>query len=101
MFEFGAASLVVTRSSLLFMESNAILSGRLFSFARLSGAGWQVYFLLSSHDLKKLRVIKESFMGKVMLRFVGNNSNMAFAITDVVIWLFKFAVKYIIYFTEF
>ena len=43
-FEFGAASLVVTRSSLLFMEAIAIfsLSGRLSSFARLSGAGWQV-----------------------------------------------------------
>ena len=51
--------------------------------------------------LKKLRVIKEYFMGKVILGFVGSNSNMAFAITDVVIWLFKFAVKYIIYFTEF
>ena len=43
-FEFGTASLVVTRSSLLFMESNAVfsLSGRLSSFARLSWAGWQV-----------------------------------------------------------
>ena len=44
MFEFGAASLVVTRLSLLFIEDNAIssLSGRLSSFARLSGARWQV-----------------------------------------------------------
>ena len=43
-FEFGAGSLVVSRSSLLFMEANAVfsLSGRLSSFARLSGAGWQV-----------------------------------------------------------
>ena len=43
-FEFGAASFVVTRSPLLFIEANAIssLSGRLSSFARLSGAGWQV-----------------------------------------------------------
>ena len=52
-----------------------------------------LYFLLSSHDLKKLRVIKEYFMGKVMLGFIGSNSNMAFVITDIVIWRFKFAVK--------
>ena len=59
------------------------------------------YFLLNPHDLIKLRVIKEYFMEKVMLGFIGSNSNMAFAITDIVIWLFKFAVKYIMYFTEF
>ena len=40
-------------------------------------------------------------MGKVMLGFLGSNSNMVFAITDIVIWLFKFAVKYIMYFTKF
>ena len=28
-----------------------------------------------------------------MLGFIGSNSNMAFAITDIVVWLFKFAVK--------
>ena len=112
-FEFGAASLVVTRSSLLFMEAIAIfsLSGRLSSFARLSGAGWQVskhvytlfawYFLLYPHDLIKLRVIKEYFIEKVMLGFIGSNSNMPFVFTDIVIWLFKFAVKYFMYFTEF
>ena len=47
-----------------------------------------LYFLLSPHDLKKLRVIKEYFMEKVVLGFIGSNSNMAFAITDIVIWLF-------------
>ena len=36
-----------------------------------------LYFLLSPHDLKKLRIIKEYFMGKVMLGFIGSNSNMA------------------------
>ena len=41
--------------------------------------------LLSPRDLKKLRVIKEYFMRKVMLGFIGSNSNMAFAITDIVI----------------
>ena len=60
-----------------------------------------LYFLLSPHDLKKLRVIKENFMGKVTLGFIGSNFNMVFAITDIVTWLFKFAVKYIMYFTEF
>ena len=40
-------------------------------------------------------------MGKVILGFKESNSNMVFAITDIVIWLFKFAVKYIIYFTVF
>ena len=57
-----------------------------------------LYFLLSPRDLKKLRVIKEYFMRKVMLGFIGSNSNMAFVITDIVISLFKFAVMY---FTEF
>ena len=47
-----------------------------------------LYFLLSPHDLKKLRVIKEYFLEKVVLGFIGSNSNMAFAITDIVIWLF-------------
>ena len=114
-FEFGATSLVVTRSSLLFIvQADAIssLSGRLSSFARLSGAGWQVsqhlwrhtfalYFLLSPHDLKNLRVIKEHLMGKVMLGFTESNSNMAFAITDIVIWFFILASKYMMHFTEF
>ena len=35
-----------------------------------------LYFLLSPHDLEKLRVIKEYFVGKVMLGFIGSNSNM-------------------------
>ena len=48
-----------------------------------------LYFLLSPHDLKKLRVIKEYFLEKVVLGFIGSNSNMAFAITDIVIWLFR------------
>ena len=60
-----------------------------------------LYFLFSPRDLKKLMAIKEYFMGKVMLGFIGNNSNMAFAITDIVIWIFKFAIKYIMYLTEF
>ena len=42
-----------------------------------------LYFLFSQHDLEKLRVIKEYFMGKVMLGFIGSNSNIAFAITDI------------------
>ena len=96
-FEFDAASLVVTRSPLLCIETNAIssLSGRLSSFAKLSGSGWQVsrsmcththtrthththththshtlfswYFLLSPHALKKPRVIKEYFIEKPSL----------------------------------
>ena len=46
-FQFGSASLVVTRSSLLLMEVKEIsLSGRLSSFASLSRAGWQ----LSRHE---------------------------------------------------
>ena len=57
-----------------------------------------IYFLLSPRDLKKLRVIKEYFMRKVMLGFIVSNSNMAFVITDIVIWLFKFTVMYIIKF---
>ena len=57
-----------------------------------------LYFLLSPRDLKKLRVIKEYFMRKVMLGFIVSNSNITFAITDIVIWFFKFAVMY---FTEF
>ena len=36
-----------------------------------------LYFLLSPRDLKKLRVIKEYFMRKVMLGFIVSNSNMA------------------------
>ena len=59
-----------------------------------------LYFLLSPHDLKNLRVIKEHFMGKVMLGFMESNSNMAFAITDIVIWLFIFASKYMMHFTS-
>ena len=112
MFGFGAASLVVTRSSLLFIvEANVISSllGRLPLFARYLELGGKyhsmcahtfgiIYFLLSPRDLKKLRVIKEYFMRKVMLGFIGSNSNMAFVITDIVISLFKFAVMY---FTEF
>ena len=53
-----------------------------------------LYFLLSPRDLKKLRVIKEYFMRKVMLGFIGSSSNMSFSITDIVIRLFKFAVMY-------
>ena len=107
MFKFGAASLLVTRSSLLFIvEANVIssLSERLSSFVRYLELGgkyhsiFALYFLLSPHDLKKLRVIKEYFMRKAMLGFIGSNSAMAFDITDIVIWLFKFAVMY---FTEF
>ena len=60
-----------------------------------------LYFLVSPHDLKKLRVIKECIRGKVMLGFIGSNSNMAFAIADIEIWLFKVVVKYIMYFTKF
>ena len=44
-----------------------------------------LYFLLSPHDLKKLRVVKEYFMGKVMLGFIGSNSNMAYDIINIVI----------------
>ena len=47
-----------------------------------------LYFLFNPRDLKKLRVIKEYLMRKVMLGLIGSNSNMAFAITDIVIWLF-------------
>ena len=115
MFEFGAVSLVVTRSSLLFIvEANAIssLSVRLSSFEGYLELGgkyhsmcahtrFTLYFLLSPHNLTKLRVIKEYFMGKVMLGFIGSNTNRALAITDIIIWLFKFAVKYIMYSTEF
>ena len=36
-----------------------------------------------------------------MLGFIGSNSNRVFANTDIIILLFKFAVKYIMYFTEF
>ena len=112
MFGFGAASLVVTRSSLLFIvEANVISSllGRLPLFARYLELGGKyhsmcahtfgiIYFLLSPRDLKKLRVIKEYFMRKVMLGFMGSNSNTAFAITNIAIWLFKSGVTY---FTEF
>ena len=57
-----------------------------------------LYFLLSPRDLKKLRVIKEYFMRKVMLGFMGSNFNTVFAITNIAIWLFKSGVMY---FTEF
>ena len=33
--------------------------------------------------------------------FCKTDSNLVFAITDIVIWLFKFSVKYIMYFTVF
>ena len=36
-----------------------------------------------------------------MLGFIGSNSNVVFTITDIVIWLLKFAVKYIMCFTVF
>ena len=108
-FKIGAASLMVTPSSLLFiLETNVIssLSGRLSSITRYLELGGKyhsicthtLYFLLSPRDLKKLRVIKEYFMRKVMLGFIVSNSNITFAITDIVIWFFKFAVMY---FTEF
>ena len=35
-----------------------------------------------------------------MLGFMESNSNMAFAITDIVIWLFIFASKYMMHFTS-
>ena len=57
-----------------------------------------LYFLLSPRELEKLRVIKEYFMRKVMLGFMGSNSNTVFAITNIAIWLFKSGVMY---FTEF
>ena len=90
---------VVTCLPLLFIEANAIslLSGRLSSFEGYLELGGKYhsmctntffvwYFLHSPHDPKKVRVIKEYFMGKVMLGFIGSNSNMAFAITDIVIF---------------
>ena len=40
-------------------------------------------------------------MGNAMLGFIGSNSNRALAITDIIVWLFKLAVKYIMHFTEF
>ena len=105
---------VVTCLSLLFIEANAIslLSGRLSSFEGYLELGGKYhsmctntffvwYFLHSPHDPKKVRVIKEYFMGKVMLGFIGSNSNMAFAITDIIVWLFKFTIKYVMYFTKF
>ena len=105
---------VVTCLPLLFIEANAIslLSGRLSSFEGYLELGGKYhsmctntffvwYFLHSPHDPKKVRVIKEYFMGKVMLGFIGSNSNMAFAITDIIVWLFKFTIKYVMYFTKF
>ena len=79
-FKFGPASLVVTRSPLLFIEANTIftLSGcfpHLWSYMELGckylaacvrthSFAW--YFLLSAHDLKRPRVVKEYFMGLVV-----------------------------------
>ena len=97
MFEFSAASLVVTRLSLVLIETNAIssLSGgcpHLQDYLELGGKYhsncvhtlFALYFLLNPHDRKILRVIKEYFMGKVMFRFIESNSSMAFAIIDIV-----------------
>ena len=54
LFEFGAASLLVTCSPLLFIEANAIssLSGRQSSFVRLSEAGWQVSQHVCTHTFR-------------------------------------------------
>ena len=79
-FKFGAASLVVTRFPLLFIEANTIftLSGcfpHLWSYMELGckylavcvrthSFAW--YILLRAHDLKRPRVVKEYFMGLVV-----------------------------------
>ena len=49
--------------------------------------------------MKRPADITEYFIGRIMLRFIGSNSYVAF--TDIVIWLFKFTSKYIMYFTKF
>ena len=79
-FKFGPASLVVTRSPLLFIEANTIFTlsecfPHLWSYMELGckylaacvrthSFAW--YFLLSAHDLKRPRVVKEYFMGLVV-----------------------------------